>query len=90
MPMFDYSCNVCDYVFEEYIKCLSATNPKCPKCSNITTKLLCRPLMIGVDGPRKPSTPIESHKGTITRMAHYADRNTGKSLGYVPAGSITE
>ena len=45
MPMFEYQCEECSYIFEELIFGVNATNEiSCPKCkSENTEKLMSAP-----------------------------------------------
>jgi putative FmdB family regulatory protein len=39
MPIYEYKCNGCKNVFEEFMH-LGSENPSCPKCSSQTEKLI--------------------------------------------------
>ena len=94
MPLFIFECPVCEHKFESLINSWNSKNPLCPKCESETNRQLSIPVMVCSDGPRsvskKATTPIETKNGVIQRFAHVADRNTGKSLGFKPAGVISE
>lgn len=95
MPLFIFECVDCKNKFESLIGSWKSENPQCPKCKSETKRDLSVPVMVCSDGPRlvskKSPTPIENtNQGTIQRFAHIADRNTGKSLGFKPAGVINE
>ena len=93
MPLFTFKCQTCNCVFEKLLSSWSNENPDCPLCEGLLERELSKPTMFCSDGPReaskKATTPIDTH-GIIKRYAHVADRNTGKSLGYAPAGVINE
>ena len=84
MPLYTLKCTGCDFVFEDLIL-LNDKNPICPNCKSDTERLLSIPA-IKISGT-KMSTPVHGDRidkgiGLTTKIPHYADRNTGKSLGY--------
>jgi len=92
MALFIYQCEKCKNVFE--ILQLSSKNPeiKCSKCGskNITKQIGNMSFILKGGGWSKTGyckTPsVEGQKSTTAGFAHVADRNSGKSLGYIPTG----
>lgn len=94
MPMFSFECTLCKCTFEQFLVSWKDPNPPCPKCNIQSDRCLSKPIMKCSDGPRaknRETTPISTDGGgVLAGFAHLADRNTGKSLGYTPAGVIDE
>jgi len=42
MPIYEYRCTRCDYLFEE-LKCYSSKHPKCPNCDGETQRIMSSP-----------------------------------------------
>lgn len=92
MPLYTYRCPVCEFSLEVLVTS-NGKPPWCPKCSNFMDRCLSKITVVSTEhhtAEKTSSTPIEDTKGVCNRFAHIADRNTGKSLGYIPAGAITE
>ena len=93
MPLFLYHCESCDNTFEVLQK-MNDDTPHCTKCdSNKVTRQVGQMSFVlkgegwSKTGYCKTPTPINTDsKGSMAGFAHVADRNSGKSLGYVPTG----
>ncbi len=95
MPIHTFECKKCNLLFEELLPSQHSKNPNCPNCNKKTNKIISKPRIIKQTGithtVNKVTTPIENNKGGIlASYAHVADRNTGKSLGFIQTGVIDE
>ena len=84
MPLYNLKCTKCGFIFETLLS-INSKNSICPKCEGITERLLSIPA-IKISGYAM-STPVHGDGinegiGVTSRVPHYADRNTGKSLGF--------
>lgn len=84
MRLYQYQCTDCDATFEYLIR-NSESVPTCP-CGSVNVAKLFSRSAIKLsrhfhNGKSTTSLP-EQAPGGLVRMAKYADRNTGKFLGY--------
>jgi len=42
MPIYDFSCNKCNFKFDDFLKSFKEINPQCTKCGSETTRLMSR------------------------------------------------
>lgn len=93
MPLYLYECEHCNNQFEELQK-FGENEAVCKKCNNKTNKKLVghssfilKGFGWAKDGYSTPTTPIskdaEDTKGkSVVRIPEYADKKTGKKLGF--------
>lgn len=85
--LFLFYCKKCDKDFEDFVES-DIKKLECPICGTKSERVFGRnsiyfPCGGYKTGYTKPSTPIGDDGGGATaRFPHYADRNTGKSLGF--------
>ena len=84
MPLYTLTCKKCGFTFEHLMLNPNAKLPRCEKCLEETETCVSHPAPPVMNSSNKPKG-IKMDKddgiGITTRYPHYADRNTGKSLG---------
>ena len=50
MPLYEYKCNNCGHLFEDYQKTLHEPEPKCINCGGKVQKLISAPAVIDIEG----------------------------------------
>lgn len=85
MPIYSFKCKNCDTIFEYITSFEKIKKIKCTKCKSKKIERLLGNHNINMNGVQKSEdNPISG----IARMAEYADRKTGKKLGYGPIESV--
>lgn len=83
MPLYNYECLKCKEISEIYVSTDDVV--KCPLCKSKRMKrFFGKSSIIMERRPDAPTTPIDCNEKVkvIGRIPEYADRKTGKKLGF--------
>ena len=84
MPLYNFECPDCGFG-DEFLLPVDSDYPICHGCKVTMEKSISHPAPPIMDSSVRP-TGINMDKdnglGITARIPHYADRNTGKSLGF--------
>lgn len=85
MPIYDFKCNKCSHVFEQFRK-FSDKEPECEKCGAPTKRQLCCPKASGIlgDTPGHNFKWNRNHKSLRANVESMKKDIYGKQYGSSP------